>query len=654
MSFRLLGQKNYGSQDALAYAIYDFSGGLNIKSLPQELDDSELTAAVNVYLRAEGGVEMRRGIKQHGPSLGATPCKGVFRFFQQVRNGAQVSFSQTIVQQAGNLNDLDAGGPVGNPPVPANVLGAGANPMVCRRVYDPQHLLNPPNVAISNQLVAGTSTAPGTVYIVFTYTNPFGESLQNLIVASNTTDATHQIQCLSPAAYGNATGWNCYAGTAGTGGPFYKQNTSPIAIGTNFTIPSTLLTTTAAPTTNTATAPSDVVVICTGVGGPYIYDGLTVYTPSGWAGVAGAQWCEVLNGILWFGGIPSQPNLLQGSMLGQPETLFYANAFACDGPITGLCASGQGPQSGLVIGLNRGVQVLYGTGLLNWYMQSIPMQDGVVAGRTMIAVDGIVYYLGRLAIYAFDGQQSYPISEKVEPWIMNDPLYPDYPMNGNRAISFAFWYNHRLHFAYDTGNVGYCNAFLVCHLNVKNSWTVLFGPKLAGACLLDAPGDGIGVNTYPAPCVVVDGTTGLGYDWDVYNGAGANGHGVDDNGSVIQTLVLSKYFKIGEPGTTKRIQRYYPELFVEQFNGQAIAFTNYGATNSTEIINQQSVGSGLSWDVGNWDVNTWAGNPLTWITQRVDVDLEGEAFAFGITSNDTNPPYRFVGVSGTFAQEARN
>ena len=45
--------------------------------------------------------------------------------------------------------------------------------------------------------------------------------------------------------------------------------------------------------------------------------------------------------------------------------------------MTGLCAAGSGASATLIIGLNTGISVLYGTGPSTFYLQGIPFQDGV-------------------------------------------------------------------------------------------------------------------------------------------------------------------------------------------------------------------------------------------------------------------------------------
>ncbi len=97
--------------------------------------------------------------------------------------------------------------------------------------------------------VASGSLAGATYYVKITYTNPAGETdastESNLAVASS-----HVVQVTSPSASGDATGYNVYVSTAT--GTETKQNASPIAIGTNWTEPTTgLISGSAMPVANT-------------------------------------------------------------------------------------------------------------------------------------------------------------------------------------------------------------------------------------------------------------------------------------------------------------------------------------------------------------------------------------------------------------------
>lgn len=517
------------SQGLEDFAVYGFPGLLNIKSAPQEVADTDLTQAVNVYGSADGAVNMRRGMTTHGAQFSASPGLGMYRFFQQVLAGAPVAtISKTIAQVGGTMWNVDTGTQIGG----TNALGANAQ---------------------------AWSVAP----------------------------------CFDPTATGGAT---------------------------------------------------DCLAICTGDGGPYLFNGTTITTPAVWStSVPNARWCAVVNGVLWFAGVKAQPNLVWGSGINAPETLPFYNEFTVSRPVTGLGVIGAGAQSALVVGMTKGLSVLSGVGPNTFFLQEIPSTDGVAAGRTMIAVDAIVYYLGNSAIYSFDGTTITPISTKVEPWILNDPIYPDFPMNGSRLTAWAYYYNRRVYFFYDSGQVGHPNTALVWDLNLQG-WTIYTGPKLVAGCLLDAPGDA----SPPLP-LVLDAMKGQAYNFDVFNSLS----GVDDAGTTISATATTKYFKIGAAGTPKTLMRVYPEFFIATaFAGTFSAITDYGLSSSSVVV-PLTQGAAL-WDVGLWDTALWSSGLQTFFKQRIDFNIEGEAFAFSVSTIDTNPPWKFVGASGTISQLGRS
>jgi hypothetical protein len=96
---------------------------------------------------------------------------------------------------------------------------------------------------------AGASTVTSLDTVV-TYTSAAGETTPS----SNTVQAlatSQQGVVLSPQGYSNATGYNVYVKSGGT---YWLQNATPVALGVPYTIPSTPLTSgTAAPSSNTAT-----------------------------------------------------------------------------------------------------------------------------------------------------------------------------------------------------------------------------------------------------------------------------------------------------------------------------------------------------------------------------------------------------------------
>jgi hypothetical protein len=91
---------------------------------------------------------------------------------------------------------------------------------------------------------SGGSLAAGTYKVFVTYTNPSGETVPNQVNGENstlTTGSSSKIVVTSPPVSLNATGWNLYV-TAVNGGSWSetRQNVSPIAIGTNFTLTSVI------------------------------------------------------------------------------------------------------------------------------------------------------------------------------------------------------------------------------------------------------------------------------------------------------------------------------------------------------------------------------------------------------------------------------
>ena len=764
MGMTLLGPTRTGEEDE-SFAVYGFTGGLNIKSMPQELDDGDLTVAYNVYLRTDGGIEQRKGMNGRGlmptpsaPSLqaglsgagtllngtynveitwvnalgqslasaansvavgsgaslgisspaslinalsyayyvspaggAASTCteqglaaigtsvalsavtvsaisaptssaligpigvgvgKNIIRFSQTIVNGVPVSLTNPtrflLAQIGDSLWDYDGSSQIGA----TGALGTNSLPWSAIQAYDADHVLAvPPAPAVSSGASGAGTSLFGTYNVLITWINASGESLPSS-ASSVVVGSGASLGISSPAAYGNALSYAVYLSTAG-GATSTATKQQTLAIGTGVSLAS-LSSATSLPTVNNAIAPSDVLVMCTGVGGPYIFDGSIIYTPAAYSAVSAARWVSAINGIGWFGGIPSQSNLAVATLVGNhietPQTFFSMTA-----PVTGLAPLGAGALGGMTVGHYKGLSVLYGTGSSNFFENDFIHTDYPDGGRTMISVNGLIFFLGSTAIWMFDGTNITRISDKVEPWILNDPLHPDFPMNGNRTLSFCWFYNNRLHFAYDSGNLGYCTAYLIFDLIVQG-WTLFYGPKLSGACLLDAPGD-----ADPHACVVMDATNGQAYNWDQYNGLGTNGHGVTDNGAAIQAIFQTKYFKIEEPGCAKKIVRWYPELFVESFTGQFTLTTDYGLTSYSQAM--ALAANEMTWDQSNWDQANWASAAPVFfqpklevgeLTPLTDTTGEFEAISFGIQNNASDPPFQFAGASGDIIFEPRS
>ena len=407
---------------------------------------------------------------------------------------------------------------------------------------------------------------------------------------------------------------------------------------------------------------TDCLVICTGHGGPYVYDGTNLYTPVGWASASGAQYCAVTNGILYFGGIPAFPNQTFGTgdgIIDSMETLPGYRNFIYSSPVVGLCASGTGATAALIVALNSGVAILSGTGPSNYYQQETPFADSCASGRTMFSWNGTIFFLGHSAEYAFsmNGVPT-PISDKVEPWILNRvftaiPSYPGFPLTQNRQLSWSCVYNNRLH-------IGYCsNAFtpntvLVYDL-VLQGWTVLRPtPGICSMILLDAPTD-------PDPYVaMVAGNNGQIYTWDVQPQAGKDA--LDDTAPILAQF-QTKFYKIGVPGTNKALQRFYPELFASgDFIANFVVYTDYGAASA--VINPLDIpygGTGLMvWDESAWDTKPWGASSvqpfLAFTSPSTRIDYPGtqsEAFSFGVQMTQGLAPWIFAGGSGVFSQRGR-
>lgn len=415
---------------------------------------------------------------------------------------------------------------------------------------------------------------------------------------------------------------------------------------------------------------TDVMVICTGSGGPYVYDGTNLYTPAGWSNAAGAKWCAVVNGIIWFGGVRTAPNQIFGTgdgITASMESLPAYRNFALSSPVEGLCALGTGPTAALVAGCNSGLSVLYGTGPSTFYRQDVPFTDGVTSGRTMVSDAGQVYFLGHSGFYVFDGT-SLPqiISIKIQPWILNDPFHvaaTDFPMT-DRSLAWSQIYNNKLHLGYAsyiaTPNTTAPNTIL-CYDLIVRGWTVLRpNGGAASMALFDAPSD-------PNPYQVYIGTStnAQPFQWD-YVPSLTQSAAYDDaptNTVPVLAQVQTKYFDLGIPGTTKAMMRFYPELFVGgTFNASFVLGVDAGNTTTAALVNSGSAATlaALNWDSGFWDVNIWDGQTGFYRfgpqASRIDFNaIEGTEFSFGIQMTATTgalSPWIFTGGVGVYHQRS--
>ncbi|HEY1506648.1 MAG TPA: hypothetical protein VGF92_20260 [Stellaceae bacterium] len=100
--------------------------------------------------------------------------------------------------------------------------------------------------APSPTTVAGGALGAQTIFTKITYVSPSGETTASAEAGPTAVAANHLLQVASPAAAGNATGWNVYC--AASTGAEVLQNAGPIAIGTAWTEPITgLVTATGSP-----------------------------------------------------------------------------------------------------------------------------------------------------------------------------------------------------------------------------------------------------------------------------------------------------------------------------------------------------------------------------------------------------------------------
>lgn len=638
-----------GNPQTLGFENFDASGLLNINALPHQLADNQLTIAQNVYGDCAGGLQMRRGMTTHGGLFSATvPGMGITRFYQEVVAGAQLSaiLKFTLGQSGGTLWNVETNTQIGA----TNALGTLAQPWSVTRVNDGAIPTGSPTTGTISAITTGVSlTLPaGVTSVAYTISGTWVGTLS----FQASTDNVNWVSIQDTANNGSYTG-----NVSSASSPFSFVNIGSYRY---FRVEATAWTSGSANISLQPQAPTDILVICTGSGGPYYFDGANIGTQPQWTAQApSAKWCQISNGTLWFSGIPSAPNSLVQMQIGAPSS--WQQTYITSYPVTGLCVLGAGSQSGLFFGMTQGVGITFGVNSVDAYYQEIPHEDGVASARSCIAVNGLVYFLGNFNIYVFDGQNITAISKNVRPWIICDPnrtASTDFPMNGNRQLtSFSWYYNDFIYFAYDSGPVGYANTYLVWHLN-EQGWTVLTGPKLADAALMNAPGD-----PYPIACVTVDAQKSQAYNWDVFNGSGPNNMGVDDAGNIITTNILTKFFQLAGHGTQSRLIGITPELFVTQCAGIIVVETDYYVvTPILDQVNAVPAANGLVWDMGTWDNYLWGGGggwTFVAIPFQVD-DTVGtgvpptHTYAFGMKTSDKNPPYRWAGISGEFAIEGKS
>jgi hypothetical protein len=104
----------------------------------------------------------------------------------------------------------------------------------------------PPASPSLSTTAGGTLTGQGTFYVRTTFVTPFGETTGSAEAYVAVPDNNEMVVAYPSSPPSNATGWNCYVGRAAGGETL--QNTSPIALTTNWTQ-------TAMPTIGTAAPP---------------------------------------------------------------------------------------------------------------------------------------------------------------------------------------------------------------------------------------------------------------------------------------------------------------------------------------------------------------------------------------------------------------
>ena len=279
-----------------------------------------------------------------------------------------------------------------------------------------------------------------------------------------------------------------------------------------------------------------------------------------------------------------------------------------------------------------------------------------------LSIYGQLFYLGRQAFYVFDGQSApQRLSDKVEPWILGNvnATAPSYAMQGDRTQYWMFYYNNRIHIVYDSTGSGLLGTWLVFDL-INSGWTIQQpADAVIAYAALDGPGD-------PAPTVgvIFCQSSGNQYFWDQYStGVMTADQYNGTTGANIQAGFSTKFFKVGTPGTPKRIMRWYPEFFAGNLNATCTITNDYGASSVASAVNalsnnsyynntaSQTINGGVGYGYALWSsgTRTFVGAPTT----RIDTNLQGEAFSFGASTNAQTQPWIFQGMTGNYAQEAR-
>jgi hypothetical protein len=199
------------------------------------------TVAMQTYIQLNDDIQY---IESCNFSSGANNANGFITSSSPLAAGSLV-YPMFQLEQ-GSFNDAAAGFPaVGFGPPQAYFIYSDQG-------YAPTTTLPAPS-APTLTTTSGTSTVAETVYVENTYVNANGETTPSPDSSQAVTTA-QQVVNISPSGVSNATGYNTYAALTANG-TYHLQNTSgPTALGTPYTLPSTILTSgTAAPSSNTAT-----------------------------------------------------------------------------------------------------------------------------------------------------------------------------------------------------------------------------------------------------------------------------------------------------------------------------------------------------------------------------------------------------------------
>jgi hypothetical protein len=213
-------------------------------------------------------------------------------------------------------------------------------------------------------------------------------------------------------------------------------------------------------------------------------------------------------------------------------------------------------------------------------------------------------------------------------------------------------YNNRLH-------IGYCSDAptlntILCYDLDLGSWTVLVtNPGLASMTLFDAPGD-----PDPYTCYAGSSTTGQVYQWDYVSSTISNT--ALDGATPVLAQVQSKYFKLGLPGTNKMVTRFYPEFLITgNFSTTFTLSSDYGSNASnTQTQSALPITNAFQLDVSELGMavlgGTFGFTPFGSPASRLDFSgLQGDSFAFGISTSTPLAPWVWSGGSGVFSQQGK-